>query len=194
MCSCNVNFYYKLQIFCAESTLRKYPAALKKLHEERGVEFPPVLSKSISNYMKGIRKRIASEKKAGIRDVLDGKAKLSWSAYRMLCAALMRAPSKHQPETVQLFFIMAWNMIARFDFDFYLTADLSNYGRSDTTSSVKLNHFSWENDSLVINVCQHKGDQEGMGRLLSDSIYLTYEYLCRFAKGDNGQALLCKPK
>ena len=49
-----------------ESTLRKYPSALRKIHEERGVAFPQELAKRIANYMKGIRKRIANEKKQGM--------------------------------------------------------------------------------------------------------------------------------
>ena len=127
------------------STLTKFSSALKKLHEERDIPFPSSLAKRMKNYFRSIKKRIQQEKHKGLRDLLDGKSKLSWSAYRMLCNTLLNVPSRHQPETVHLFFILAWNLIAR----------------SDTVSGIMLSHISWVNDCLVITVCKHKGDTAG---------------------------------
>ena len=43
------------------------------------------------------------------------------------------------------FLLLSWNLMSR----------------ASTTSSVRMAHVKWENDSLIIHVARHKSDQEG---------------------------------
>ena len=126
------------------NTMTKYRSAMKKLYTEREHQFCPDLESKVSIYLKVIEVLIAKEKKKGLRPYHDGKSKLSFSLFVRICQQLCIS-NIQEGDLVRAFFTTCWNMMAR----------------SDTTSSIMLNHLSWDNDHMKIIVPQHKGDQAG---------------------------------
>jgi hypothetical protein len=127
------------------STVKMYKSALKWYYKEKRLVFDPQVDQQLETLLKGYQRRVSNLKLDGKMPVFEGKFHLPFAGYRLLCALLFTS----QPAQMLFawpFLILQWNLIAR----------------SNTVSSLMMEHIGWEGDALLISTPKHKGDQEGV--------------------------------
>ena len=105
---------------------------------------PDVMAKKLSQFMGGIKRTIAKEKRElGKKD--EGKEKMSFEVYQVICKLLLTSGTTESIFT-HCFLVLEWNLMAR----------------SDNVCTTHINHITWDEDSLIFYFMKRKGDQEGL--------------------------------
>lgn len=131
------------------STLNNYINTIKHYYKERLGD--DSMSTEQKNYLKkfsnGYGRVMAQARDRGEMKQKEGKVPVSFSMYQELCrlALFIAATRSAFSSFVHLFLILCWNLFAR----------------SCSVADLRTHHFSWENDSLVIDFSKQKGDQTG---------------------------------
>lgn len=137
--------------FKSVSLMESIRSAINHLYRERGHTMELEVRGAMDSYVKGYRRRMAKAKEEGQAPMIEGKDPLSVRGYRLLCEkALHFGPRSKVGGGAHLYLTMQWNLMAR----------------SSNIAALLYQHFSWENDSLVIRIPRHKGDQEGRKAML----------------------------
>ncbi len=76
--------------------------------------------------------------------IQEGKRPLTFNAYRYLANVALKSTDFGDGIFSHIFLLLSWNLT-----------------RCISIAGIMLSHVSWTNDSLVIVIPQHKGDQEG---------------------------------
>lgn len=131
----------------AFGTIQSYISSIKFFYEEAGFEVSNMLNQNISNWMDGYKRKIADLRAKGIMKNKEGKLPLSYLHYERLSELALFASSTRAVSAcyVHVFMVLCWNLFAR----------------SCSVSDLYYHHFSWDNDSLVIDMSKHKADQAG---------------------------------
>lgn len=131
------------------STVRGYKSALLWKYNNQKIKLDPALNSELEGLIKGYQRTVATLKQSGDMDIQEGKDALSFIAYRMIAEKLAAfsdlRDSTSSSTFAWAFFVFQWNLIAR----------------SETVTSILLDHISWKQDALLIFVPKHKADQEG---------------------------------
>jgi hypothetical protein len=148
----------------SSSALRLYKSALVWLHEEKNFRLDRGLDLGLEKLLQGYSKKIAKMKLESIIPAVEGKQPLSHAAFAMIAKKFMTGKPHHREEEKEqdrskrqttntwsnllfgwLFLVLQWNLM----------------GRSNTVAKVLFSHLSWQEDSLLVFIPKHKGDQEG---------------------------------
>ena len=116
-------------------------------------------------FLRGYKRFIQDRKQAGAHPVVEGKRHLSFVGYTTLAKyAIKQQESRDSSMFAHTFLVLCWNLFARSHF----------------VSTLMLQHLSWENDSLVAILPQHKGNQEG-SRVYPKHVYANpiFPEICR---------------
>jgi hypothetical protein len=154
----------------ALSTVQGYGSALKAYLNEQGCKLSADVEIELSRFVGGYKRATAQYKKEGILEPTEGKDHLTLMGYRLLCQKFLKLHpttrgasdgSSQEPEGqwyagifAHAFLCLMWNLI----------------DRSVTVADILLEHISWQDDSLVVTIPMHKGDQEG-SRCNSKHVY-----------------------
>ncbi|MGH2639759.1 MAG: hypothetical protein ACRDF4_10870 [Rhabdochlamydiaceae bacterium] len=129
----------------AFSSVRLYKSALMWYYKEKKVIMEPAVNQELETLLDGYKRQVADLKLGGKMPIFEGKYHLTFAGYYALAKSLF-----HSNEFSLMLFgwpylLLQWNLIAR----------------SNTISSMMMEHIGWEADALLISMPKHKGDQEG---------------------------------
>lgn len=129
------------------SHVNSYCSALKYFYKERNLRMAEDACEYLSQFCDGYKRLVADKKAQGIMKNFEGKVPVAYLIYMQLAKQALFAAEKRTPYSsyVHCFMLLSWNLFAR----------------SCSVGDLKLNHFSWQNDSLVIDMSKQKADQTG---------------------------------
>lgn len=133
----------------AVSTMNTIGSAINYLYRVHGIQhtMDPRLKAAIKDFMAGHRRMVATAKGNGELPLFEGKRAISFSGYHKLAKySLEKQTSRLGSFYSHLFIVLSWNLFAR----------------SHSIASLMFNHIEWKEDSLLITLPRHKGDQEGI--------------------------------
>jgi hypothetical protein len=122
-----------------------YCSAIAYLYRLRAIDSTQTKAK-LSEFMSGYKRLVASAKQSGEMPMQEGKQPFTFESYRMLSnIALKQEIEIGTLLFAQLYLVLCWNLMAR----------------SCSVASLMYQHITWTDDSLVVTIPRHKGDQEG---------------------------------
>ena len=102
--------------------------------------------KTIKKILSGYKRKVANLKQQGVMKVTEGKAQITFDGYKTIAQKALSATVDFGLNTFAwVFLLISWNIMAR----------------CSTSSAIMIDHIEWENDSLLLHVPLHKGDQDG---------------------------------
>ncbi len=102
--------------------------------------------KILKGFTKGYTKMVAELKQIGDMPLFEGKRPISFAGYQYMTIQALKQERDFTSATfAHAFLILCWNLMAR----------------SVSVGQLMFSHLSWDNDSLIITIPRHKGDQEG---------------------------------
>ena len=99
----------------------------------------------MATFMKGVKRKVATQKEESGSRAEEGKAVMSFEVYRILCQLLL-ASDDDESIFGHLFLTLEWNLMAR----------------SDNVVHSHTGHLEWRDDCLLYYIIRSKGDQEGV--------------------------------
>jgi hypothetical protein len=133
------------------STLNGYKSAFQHwLCSEHGEKtglsraLPTILASKLTTWLDGYKRKIADLKGGGVIGMKEGKDALSLDGYRLLAQKIFSLPAGRQVFAWP-FFVLQWNLIARVD----------------SVAKICYQHLQWKDDTLLVGIPRHKGDQDG---------------------------------
>lgn len=133
------------------STIASHKSALMWHYKENNHIIDPLLKEELEKFLHGYKRIVSGKKLSGEMQAFEGKHYLSFNGYQLLANKFLKlSPTDSNHNFNQMLFswpflIFQWNLMAR----------------GGSTAKILLQHISWRDDSLVINIPKHKGDQEG---------------------------------
>jgi len=149
--------------FMSKSCYDGYRSALAHLYRVSNIVMPNAMAKQLSQFMGGIKRTIAKEKKEMGTKTDEGKEKMSFEVYEKICEVLLKSGTVESIFT-HCFLVLEWNLMAR----------------ADNICFTHINHITWDDDSLVFYFMMSKGDQEGVNSKEPWHVYSnpTNPYIC----------------
>lgn len=131
----------------SKSTLQGYVSTLKFFYQENKAEMSAECETYLSHFMSGYKRTVKAKKDSGVMKNYEGKVPVGFQLYCTLAKlALFAATCRSQLSGfIHCFMILCWVLFAR----------------SISVSTLRTNHMSWTNDSLVIELAGAKNDQAG---------------------------------
>ena len=126
------------------SSYNSHRSTLMNLYRDFSKRVNDDLENELSNYFKGLKRRIAESAANGVEPVKVGKDPLSFAFYNFICQAMMKSNDKEMIFG-RLFLIMCWNLMCRAANGFSICYD----------------HMEWKSDSLRVYFAHMKNDQYG---------------------------------
>jgi hypothetical protein len=130
----------------AFSSVRQYKSALVWHYKEKRVTMEPEVNQQMETLLNGYKRKVSDMKLQGKMPVFEGKYHLTFEGYCVLARLLLTSEPFNQMLFGWPYLILQWNLIAR----------------TNTVSSMMMEHIGWEADALLISTPKHKGDQEGV--------------------------------
>lgn len=139
----------------ATSTMTGIYSAINNLYREKEFSLTPLTKTRIQAFLAGYKRIVSEAKLTGQLPILEGKKHLTFQNYCCLAKyALQSQTSRDGSLFSHIFMLLSWNLFAR----------------SNSVAQLSFHHFEWENDSLIVTLPKHKGDQEG-ANVLPKHIY-----------------------
>jgi hypothetical protein len=135
--------------------VRLSKSALVWFHKKDAIAWDKQLDMKLEKFLRGYKKREAAMRLAGEKNVFEGKHPISFTGYQIVARKFMEM----KPEKTDTAIINTWNLMM-FGWA-WLTLSWNLMARSASVSSIKLQHISWQDDSMVIAIPKSKTDQEG---------------------------------
>jgi hypothetical protein len=136
----------------AFSSVQLHKSALVWYYKQQQIVIDPLLNEELEKFFKGFKRKVSDMKLRGEMNVMEGKHHLTFRGYCILAKKFLTlspdANSNHNFNQMLFswpFLILQWNLMAR----------------AGSVARIMLQHISWIDDSLVINIPKHKGDQDG---------------------------------
>lgn len=128
------------------SFMNTIASALRDYYKEKGQNRGDVFEIELSKFMAGHRRMLAVAKQDGSMNPVEGKRPITFQGFHKLAKfAILQQSSRTGSLFAHLFIVLSWNLFAR----------------SHSVAELLYNHFEWKEDSLLVTVPKHKGDQEG---------------------------------
>ncbi len=132
--------------YIAYTTMVGMSSAIQDLYRSNKKVVGQDINTELKMFLRGYKRFIQDRKQAGAHPVVEGKRHLSFVGYVTLAKyAIKQQESRDSSMFAHTFLVLCWNLFAR----------------SHSVATLMLQHLSWENDSLVVILPKHKGDQEG---------------------------------
>lgn len=124
------------------------------LRGDKTAIFPESQLLKLKEYMVGLRKSIANEKKSKGLKVGEWKEAVTFAIYKLTCELLI------QEGTAESYFVLCW-----------LTMQWNLMSRSEATESISFSQMRWENNTLKVFFPRHKGDAVGLTKDEARHVY-----------------------
>lgn len=130
------------------SHVNHYASAVKFFYKSSKIQIALDLAATVQQFLAGYKRKTATLKLAGKMKMKEGKAALSFAAYRFLCTKMVEQTHDF-PQAIfgHCYLTLLWNLMAR----------------SVSAACVMPQHFGWFNDAMGVVFPKHKGDQGGDG-------------------------------
>lgn len=123
-----------------------YKSAIVNQYKTRRIPLDIDRTTMFAGMMQGYKRTVQKKKQDGEMSMTEGKFPLSFSGYRFLAKKAMSQTTDFALAIfVHVFLLFCWNMIAR----------------SVSVSTLMFQHFSWEEDSMVVIFPTTKSDKVG---------------------------------
>ena len=119
-------------------------SALMYLHKLAGYETSIEFRQDMTQFNRGIKRKVAEEKMETGVSLEEGKKAMTFEVYKLMCDKLIKTGT-NEATFAHLFLILEWNLMAR----------------SDNCKNLQLGHIEWRHDCLVFFFGKTKGDQTG---------------------------------
>ena len=139
----------------AYQTISGHISALKSEYRDAKIDLPIGVKKELDEFLGGYKKIIADLKSQGKYAIEEGKRCIRFEGYRHLLGLFQKYSPYSEEEYLRkhfqigtfcsIFIILLWNLAQR----------------SETISSIHLEHIKWVGDSLCIKIPKTKNDQMG---------------------------------
>ena len=126
------------------ATYCNHRSALFHLYSMYGKKQSESFVADLAILLKGLKRKIASEKQSGNGRIQTGKLPLTYAMYRRLNELLLMEDST-ESVFARCFLCLTWNLMCR----------------SANTVSIHLHHIEWREDCLAIYFAHMKNDQSG---------------------------------
>ncbi len=127
------------------SDVNGYMSAINNLYRSKLIICPQTKT-TMSSFIAGYKRIVATAKQTGEMKLTEGKQPFTFDTYKLLAGKAIIDPS---PLSITLYghpyLVLCWNLMAR----------------SCSVALIMYTRITWSNDSLVITLPRHKGDQEG---------------------------------
>ena len=80
------------------------------LHKEAGIKICADLRQRLCDFMSGMRRKVASQRKENGVSIMEGKRKMSFQVYEKICELLLK---NKKDEFAHCFLVLEWNLMAR---------------------------------------------------------------------------------
>jgi hypothetical protein len=131
--------------YCSFSHVSSFRSCIIDMYKQNNVSLDSSTQKLFENFVGGYNRNIAELKLKGEMSLTEGKRPITFDGYQFIASQALRSSNSSQSPFVFSFVLLCWNLMAR----------------SISVGSLMYKHISWEQDSLVICIPKHKGDQEG---------------------------------
>jgi len=121
-------------------------SALKHLYRQCSEKFDDDYDRDLSQFMSGLKHRIALSRAASGRSLEQGKKGMTYEVYKAMCEILFKSDDDDYL-FAHTFLTMEWNLLAR----------------SDNCFTMHVKHVEFKNDSLLFFFGKSKGNQLGEG-------------------------------
>ena len=138
--------------YMSNSTYETARSAIVYLHKEAGAEIDSELRQRLCDFMSGMRRKVATQRKENGVSIMEGKRKMSFQVYEKLCELLLRSEKN---EFAHCFLVLEWNLMAR----------------SQNVVDSHVENVYFDNDCLVFQFGKTKCDQTGKN---SDQLWHVY--------------------
>ena len=128
--------------FMSNSTYETARSAIVYLHKEAGVEVDRDLRQRLCDFMSGMRRKVASQRKENGVSIMEGKRKMSFQVYEKICELFLKSEGN---EFAHCFLVLEWNLMAR----------------SQNVVDSHVENVYFDNDCLVFQFGKTKCDQTG---------------------------------
>jgi hypothetical protein len=131
----------------ATSTITSYITAIKHLHRENKINLSDEIKRFFKDFTDGYKRVIAKKRERGVMKHKEGKIPVSYLILMELSKKALHVATYRSSFSsfVHTYMLLCWNLFAR----------------SCSISDLRTHHFSWDNDSLVIDMSRQKSDQSG---------------------------------
>ncbi len=132
----------------SSSAVRLYKSALVWYYHQEKLQIDPPLDAELENFMHGYQRRVSELKLGGEMELVEGKLPLSFKGYCLLASKFASCQEQSQFNEMTFawsYLVLQWNLMARVS----------------TIASIKLQHLSWQQDSMIVSIPKHKDDQTG---------------------------------
>ena len=119
-------------------------SALMHLYRLMEVRMDDSFRKLLHQYVQGLKKVVAENKKATGQKLTEGKRAMSRSVYKRMCELFMEGDSDEYIFG-HCFLTLEWNLMAR----------------ADNVCSAMVSHIEWNGDALIFHFAKTKGHQGG---------------------------------
>ena len=142
----NGNYAHDPPRFQSYSHVCGFHSGIKNEFIETGTDMDKDAEKTIKKILSGYKRKVARLKQQGAMKVTEGKAQITFAGYKTIAQKAVSAAYDFALNTFAwVFLLISWNIMAR----------------CSTSSAIMIDHLEWENDSLLLHVPSHKGDQDG---------------------------------
>ena len=128
--------------YMSNSVYKTARSAIVYLHKESGTEMCSELRQRLCDFMSGMRRKVASQRKENGVSIMEGKRKMSFQVYEKLCECLLK---RKNDEFAHCFLVLEWNLMAR----------------SQNVVDSHVENVYFDNDCLVFQFGKTKCDQTG---------------------------------
>lgn len=134
----------EVQAYLSKSMYDGMRSALMHLYRTMGVQPDPALQKLLTQFIQGLKKVVAEDKKKTGQKLSEGKRHMSREVFEKLCKIFMKGESDEYL-FAHCFLTLEWNLMAR----------------ADNVVDTQVSHIEWHSDCLVFHFAKQKGSQEG---------------------------------
>ena len=140
--------------FLSKSHYGTIQSSLKYLHKLAGFNPSEDFRRDMSQFNRGIKRKVAEEKQNSGSSFEEGKKAMNIEVYKLMAKKLFESGNE-DAAFAHLYLVLEWNLMAR----------------SDNCEKLRLGHIEWRHDCLVFFFGKSKGDQSGE---LSDTPWHVY--------------------
>lgn len=130
--------------YLSPSSYNGIRSALTHIYRMSGQKMPDILKEELKHFMAGMKRTVASDRRANGRRLEEGKKPMTYEVYSKLCEFLWTG-SDDEYLFAHAFLTMEWNLMAR----------------SDNCLHMNINHVQWRDDCLLFFFAKSKGNQGG---------------------------------
>ena len=143
-----------MDVYLGKSSYDAIRSSIMHLYRICDTEMDEVFAKCVTQYIAGMKRTVAKEKKDTGQKLSEGKRDMPLNVYEKLCEVLMSGDSDEYT-FAHAFLAIEWNLMAR----------------SDNVVHLSVEHIEWSGNCLIFYFATTKTDQNGEKQRLPWHVY-----------------------